>query len=189
MTGPEWDEPQTFTYADMDKGVITFEGIRLGDYTVTESNGSDKLFVTTYKVAGEGTGQTGITAVATVDADGETVSYTNTYQEAEITLDASKAIDAEDGTTVPEKSFKFILKEGEVIEAGEGAVPMPEEGTEAIVQGAGKVSESETPFGTITYVKAGVYTYIITEEDESGAGWTYNVNGDITATVTVGCRV
>ena len=179
VTGPEWDEPQTFTC------VITFEGIRLGDYTVTESNGSDKLFVTTYKVAGEGTGQTGITAVATVDADGETVSYTNTYQEAEITLDASKAIDAEDGTTVPEKSFKFILKEGEVIEAGEGAVPMPEEGTEAIVQGAGKVSESETPFGTITYVKAGVYTYIITEEDESGAGWTYNVNGDITATVTV----
>ena len=185
VTGPEWDEPQTFTYADMDKGVITFEGIRLGDYTVTESNGSDKLFVTTYKVAGEGTGQTGITAVATVDADGETVSYTNTYQEAEITLDASKAIDAEDGTTVPEKSFKFILKEGEVIEAGEDAVPMPEEGTEAIVQGAGKVSESETPFGTITYTKAGVYTYIITEEDESGAGWTYNVNGDITATVTV----
>ena len=73
---------------------------------------------------------------------------------------------------------------GEVIEAGEEKVPMPED-TEASVKGAGKVSGGEDPFGTITYRKAGKYTYTITETEKTGAGWTCNINGDVTATVEV----
>ena len=86
--------------------------------------------------------------------------------------------------TVPEKTFTFTMRAGEVVTAGEESVPMPSD-TAASITGAGKVSTGSDKFGTITYTKPGKYTYTITETGTSGNGWTYNTGGDVTATVTV----
>ena len=184
VSGPQWTEAQTLSYADMVDGVKTYENIELGDYTVTESTGDGKTYTTTYKVGSDGTETTGTTATATVGASGTTVAFTNTYQETAITLDAEKIIDVKEGVTAPDETFTFTLSAGKVIKAGETSVPMPSD-TAASITGAGKVSTGEDPFGAITYTKPGVYTYTITETAGSGAGWTYNVNGAVTATVTV----
>ena len=186
MTGPEWDNPQTFTYAQMPDGVKTFENIELGTYTVTESiEEGGKTYTTTCKVD-SGDATEGTAASAKVDADGATVAFTNTYQETEATLDVEKDIETADGVTAPEKTFSFKMSAGSVVEAGEAEVPMPADGDiTASVTGEGKASEGEDTFGAITYTKAGKYTYTITETGTADTGWTYNVNGDITATVTV----
>ena len=185
VTGPEWEEAQTFTYAEMvnPEGVKTFENIKLGKYTVTENTGDGKTYTTTYKVGSNGTETAGTTAEAEVGTDGITVAFTNTYKETEATFDAEKFIDKAEGVTAPERKFSFTLSAGAVLTPGETAVPMPTD-VEASVTGAGKVSAGTDKFGTVTYTKAGKYTYTITETDESGAGWTYDT-GAVTATVTV----
>ena len=95
-----------------------------------------------------------------------------------------KVIEKAEGVTAPTKTFTFKLSGKEVVEEGEDAVPMPKD-TTASITGIGKVSDGNDPFGAITYTKAGKYTYTITETGTAGAFWTYNTNGDITATVTV----
>ena len=186
VSGPEWDDPQTVNYADMENGVKTFTGIELGEYTVAENVAEGKTYTTTYKVGSTGTETAGTSATVDVGASGTTVAFTNTYQETELTLDAEKVINAKAGTTVPSKTFNFSMSAGEVKEAGETSVPMPQDqDTTASITGAGKVSTGTDKFGTITYTKPGKYTYTITETGTAGTGWTYNTDGDVTATVTV----
>ena len=39
VEGPQWPDTQSFTYAQMEKGVKRYEDIKLGSYTVTENTG------------------------------------------------------------------------------------------------------------------------------------------------------
>ena len=87
VTGPEWPNGTTIAYTDMDKGVKTFENIKLGEYTVTENIAGDKTYTTTYKVGADGTETAGTEATAEVTTAGITVAFTNTYKKTEATFD------------------------------------------------------------------------------------------------------
>ena len=184
VSGPEWTSDQTLAYKDMENGTHTYENIKLGEYTVTESTGTGKTYTTTYKVGSDGTAVTGTTASVTVGTSETIVEFINTFQEVKVTLDAEKKINAATGVTVPAKKFDFVLAAAPGEGQGPSDIPMPAD-TTASITGKGKVSDWEDPFGEITYTKAGTYRYTITETTDSGDGWTCNINGDVTATVNV----
>lgn len=80
------------------------------------------------------------------------------------------------GENPPETQFAFLLK-------GESGAPMPEgsnESTKVVtMNGSG-----EAELGEITFIKAGVYTYTLSELNGGAEGWTYD-NTVYTLTVTV----
>ena len=101
------------------------------------------------------------------------VTFTNTFKgRAEATLGVSKSISGRDWNS--KDSFTFEL-------TAEAGIPMP---TNQGGETATATESNKTPdFGTITYTKAGIYTYTITETSEPTSGMT-NAPA-VTATVTV----
>ena len=165
VTGPEWPDAQTFTYAQMENGVKIYNAVALGDYTVTETVAGGKTYTTTYKVGSEGTEKTGTSTTATVDEKGITVSFTNTYKvvPTSIELQATKSINNWGKT----KSFEFVL-------ASVDGAPMPEgaaDGRKAV----NVTPDSKTAkFGEISYDAPGTYEYTITETKGDVANITYD---------------
>ena len=128
------------------------------------------------------------------DAEGEEIDYTveegplynfipayegynirNTYVPP-VTIDPPVIQKKVEGENSPETAFSFLLK-------GEEGEPMPEgsEGSAKIVTRSGS---GETELGRITFEKAGVYSYRISELDGGEEGWSYD-GALYTLTVTV----
>ena len=160
-------------------GEIEYEKAGVYEYTITEQNGGadgvtydttpHKVVVTVSK-ANDATNK--LTAVVKYD-DADSLTITNTYTSTKAELEATKKLD--DWETAD--SFTFTLE-------AQGDAPMPADAED------GKKSVDVTEdvplakFGEITYEKAGVYEYTITEEKGDADGVTYDTTAHA-AVVTV----
>ena len=166
-------------------GTVTFKEIEFktaGDYTytITEKAGSEKgvdydktIHKVTVNVTDNGQGQ----LVATVTGNNPT--FTNTYKSApaKIAIEAKKVLN---GKELEIDEFEFELKEGD-----------------KVVATAKNAAGGLIRFSEISYSKAGVYNYTITEKVGNKLGVTYdktehpatvevkdNGSGQLVATVT-----
>ena len=103
VSGPN-DFSETFTYADMENGVKSFEKITPGDYTVTETNDLTPVgyqqVSTVYKVGEDGEETTGKEGIVAVNG-GETasISFTNNYEKRTTEFEFKKLWKNADGTS------------------------------------------------------------------------------------------
>lgn len=148
---------------------ITFEKAGTYTYQISETGGSDRgysydegIFTITVTVTDVG-GKLYASYVA--DTEREEAVFVNTYdpEDVTVTIPVQKIVTGNPRPDNNVKIFTFTL-------LGKGEVPMPE-GTENVVtitdQGNGE-------FGEITFDKAGVYEYTVTETKGTETGYTYD---------------
>ncbi len=145
-------------------GTITYEKAGIYEYTIAEENGgadgvtydktAHKVVVTVTK--DETTNA--LSAVVTYDGE-KSLTITNTYAAASTSLEVTKDF-ADWGKA---DSFTFDLA------ADTEGAPMP-----ASVKATATAENQTASFGTITYEKAGIYEYTITEENGGADGVTYD---------------
>ena len=160
-------------------GEIEYEKAGVYEYTITEENGGadgvtydtkpHKVVVTVSK-AEDATNA--LTAVVKYD-DADSLTITNTYTSTKAELEATKQLD-DWGTA---DSFTFTLEA-----KGDAPMPADAEGGKKSVDVTKNVTLAK--FGEITYEKAGVYEYTITEEMGDADGVTYDTTAHA-AVVTV----
>ncbi len=197
--------PETTSFKNEDgNGTLTSFGeikyTKPGEYTYTITESGEVAGVTngttsydvTVKVIDNGDGT--MTAVAV--GDNASVVFTNTYSvsSTELTLGASKTLEADKDLNAPDVSEEYDL----TISAAEGT-PLPETTTVKNPDGDG----TGVDFGAITYTKPGEYTYTIAESgevkgvtnDSQALGKTVvvtvtdNSNGTLSAEITTGSEV
>ena len=157
-------------------GDITFEKAGTYEYTITEVNdGVDGVTYDTTPhavkvvVSKANDATNALTAKVTYD-DEDSLVITNTFKDVKATIEATK--DFNDWGKAD--SFTFNL-----VAASTGA-PMPASTTATATQANPLAS-----FGEITYEKAGVYRYTITEVNDHVDGVTYDTNPhEVVVTVT-----
>ena len=165
-----YTKPGTYTYAVTETG--SYPG-------VTNDTTAKTVTVT---VSDPGNGQLTATVSSTTESP---LTFTNSYS-AKGTLDTSttailnKTVTA-DGTEWAPKTFEFKIEAVDGAPLGKDAEGNDITGGEATFDTAGT---QIIDFGTITYTKAGTYTYTVTETTESGDGWTCD-NAPKTVTVDV----
>ncbi|MBQ6364866.1 MAG: Cna B-type domain-containing protein, partial [Oscillospiraceae bacterium] len=83
VTGPQFPDGYSFTYADMTNGSVTFVDVAVGEYTVTQD-----AFVNGLSVTGD---EPVTVAISNSDVNGlsKTVAFTNTYTGTPISFDAN----------------------------------------------------------------------------------------------------
>jgi pilin isopeptide linkage protein len=162
-------------------GAITFDKAGTYSYTVTENMGSaigytydESTYTVTYDVT-ESDGKLSCTHTITKGEDAvDSITFTNEYTAPEETVTSvtrnvptvTKEISGDTPDT--DETFTFTLT------AEEADMPMPAEadGDQSMtkmIKGTGRVK-----FGTITFDKAGTYSYTVTEEKGSAEGYTYD---------------
>jgi pilin isopeptide linkage protein len=166
-------------------GSITYTEAGTYYYTITETKGttSGMSYDTSTRyakvVVTENTASKKLEATVTYgtskdDCSASSLTVTNKYGKTTYVPEITKVVA---GTDVPTTYvYNFVLTDKSNDKTGESIAV---NGTKASVTGSGTAQ-----FGTITYTKAGTYTYEITETAGSDTGITYS-NSTVTLTVTV----
>lgn len=152
-------------------GAITFNAAGTYVYTIKETAGDADGYTfdtTEHTIVATVTDNDGKLEVAWTDNDEsvDRVTFTNNYQPnpVELVLPIKKALT---GNETPEdKEFTFRIE-------GMDGAPVPQEAT-VTATGAETVD-----FAPITYEHAGVYAYVITEDEGDDTGYTYDKNKHI----------
>ncbi len=134
---------------------------------VVTDRGDRKLYASVTRVVKVNENDTGRTL-----RDDEIMTFTNTYSAtpATVKLEGEKLLT---GKKLLNNEFNFVLTPADVNN------PMPSNST------VKNDANGKFAFGDITFTKAGVYTYTLTETDEGKVGYDYDESVyDITVTVT-----
>ena len=157
--------------------------------TVTDPNHDGQLVVksTMTRLTDDKGGEVSGDAATVAD---NTAAFTNTYKAAETTatLNVEKVVT---GADAPE-DFEFALAFAESNKGPEDGVSgltgniATVAGADLTLAGGAEQDAETTSFGELTFSKAGVYTFAITETtDDYGNGWSYDNDDPNTVTVTV----
>ena len=161
----EYAKAGTYTYLMNETGHV--DG-------VTNDPNANKRITVDVTDNGDGT-------LSTVVNGGETIVFTNAYDEAAIVLPVTKVLEVPEGFTGPGDitgKYTFTLK------ANDGA-PMPEGATGTTMEKTNPAANGGTElFGPIVFKEAGTYTYTVTE-----TGTVPGVTNDAAAVKTVAVTV
>jgi len=159
-------------------GSITYDKAGTYHYTIREEKGEsggvtydDSVKDVTVTVTDDGEG----TLHAVVKGDGDDAAFRNSYEAKSATakITAKKSMEGRD---LKDGEFSFTLK-------AEDNAPMPEGAEDGKL--TAKNDGTAVDFGSITYDKAGTYTYTVTEDPGSLGGVSYDTTPRvITVTVT-----
>lgn len=194
--GKEFDIKPEDTFTLTDGQTLKIYGLESGTtYTVTETKAEHFTGTAAQINAGdnavERTADNGdVTATGAITGNKKTfVNYTNTYEAGvadpvDITTGFNKVLTGRDWKD--SDSFTFTIANTQKPESVEAA-PMPKETTVTVKKADVRDGKAPVYFGKITFAKAGVYEYTVTETapDLVGAGMFYDtVPRTITVTVT-----
>lgn len=190
------DAGKTYTYVVREKGGqlpgVTYDGnyYKVAIEVIDNGDGSMKTETAVTKFDEDGNDLGAV-------ADG-IAAFTNTYKADSVTFDTTanaqlyKSINGRDWKDTDSFSFD-IAKESATIDGMSAedaldAMPKPEKTTATVDQKGGTKSNEQVAFGfgTLTFDKAGTYTYTVTEQKagEVEDGLTYSKN-EATITITV----
>ncbi len=176
---------------------VTFAGLPIGDYTVTETSASGEvLYTATYFVKVDGEDNKDDASVVTVkDGKTATVEITNTYPDkVSVGFSGRKSmtvVGGDDGD-YPSTTFTFELHAASLAEDGtftagntlmekSVTMPVPDGGTDSFTFD----TNDEELKAVLTYLGEGTHYYIVKEKIESENGVTYDgTEYDITVEVT-----
>ena len=190
------DAGKTYTYVVREKGGqlpgVTYDGnyYKVVIEVIDNGDGSMKTETTVTKFDRDGNDLGEV-------ADG-IAAFTNVYKAGSVTFDTTasaqlfKSINGRDWTDADSFSFDIAKDsasiDGMSAEEALDAMPMPEKTTATVDQKGGTKSNEQVAFGfgTLTFDKAGTYTYTVTEQKagEVEDGLTYSKN-EATITITV----
>ena len=171
---------RSFSQTTGEDGGITFDKLIAGTYTLTEVKAPDG-----YKKVAPWTIEVGETISVTGDnaaVDGSTVTIENEKLES-ATLDISGELQiaVKVGDVIPaDTAFSYTLT-GECYEGYDAptAEPVSFESIESATR------SYDIDFGTITFTKAGTYTYTVKETMPDDGNWTSEGSAERTITITV----
>lgn len=192
FTEADAGETYTYTVAETagDISGVTYDGT---EYTVAikvvdNGDGTMHTVTTITWTAADGSEQTAVYDSSSAGAGTPTVRFNNSYKAADadpvdITEGFNKVLTGREWKD--SDSFTFTIANTQKPESVEAA-PMPNETTVTVKKADVNAGKAPVDFGSITFAKAGVYKYTVTETapEPAGAGMVYDT-APRTITVTV----
>ena len=180
LTATAKKDAQTVSFGD-----FTFDKAGTYVYEVSEVKGSiggvsydGHAATVTITVTGNGKGQ----LVATPKVENGT--FKNTYKAGEVTLSGDTAIKGQKTLTGHDMTSSFSFKLAADGNYGD-AVKIAEGADTASVSGAKDGEAKDFSFGAVTFTKAGMYKFNVTEQGPAPAGYTYDTHkSEVTVKVT-----